>query len=391
MSNQILPFGIGAGANVIPYADYEALPARTGGFVSGVARSEQLNTVWRQSSFMASVLADFIAKQSGNDVLDDGNTAVLLANLELAIKTYIGNNLPSASLTQKGAVQLSSSTTSTSETLAATPKAVKTVNDAALKIANNLSDLTNVQTALTNLTLTGIGIGLPTQPTIANFDFQTAVFTSGANYAVSSSTWLNVPVEVVYPTGIIISITVISVPGSNVILKLVPHVSSAGKYNTYYVRMSGAAGSRTIYVIQDWNSASPIPITGGGTGAIDAAGGRTNLGLGTAAVANIGTGTGQVLSMASFTSGPGWMKFPDGTIIQFGTNISGSAGYPTSVNFPIPFTADFRVTCSFDSPTSPADCPAFSTSKIGNTGFYLASSRQGSVTGAGAHWIAIGK
>ncbi|CRY77048.1 gp53-like domain-containing protein [Yersinia intermedia] len=117
----------------------------------------------------------------------------------------------------------------------------------------------------------------------------------------------------------------------------------------------------------------------------------TALGLGTASKANIGTGTGQVPSMASFTSGPGWMKFPDGTIIQFGTNISGSAGYPTSVNFPIPFTADFRVTCSFDSPTSPADCPAFSTSKIGNTGFYLASSRQGSVTGAGAHWIAIGK
>ncbi|UIN06466.1 hypothetical protein LGL88_11995 [Yersinia ruckeri] len=47
MSNEILPFGLGAGANVIPYADYEALSARTSGFVSGVARSEQLNTVWR--------------------------------------------------------------------------------------------------------------------------------------------------------------------------------------------------------------------------------------------------------------------------------------------------------------------------------------------------------
>lgn len=117
----------------------------------------------------------------------------------------------------------------------------------------------------------------------------------------------------------------------------------------------------------------------------------TALGLGTASKANIGTGSGQVPSMASFTSGPGWMKFPDGTIIQFGTSISGSAGYPASVNFPIPFTADFRVTCSYDTPTSTGDCPAFSTSKIGNTGFYLASSRQGSVTEAGAHWIAIGK
>ncbi|CNF18124.1 hypothetical protein [Yersinia intermedia] len=167
-----------------------------------------------------------------------------------------------------------------------------------LQIANNLSDLASPQTALTNLGLTGIGIGLSTQPTIANFDFQTFAFTSGANYAVSSSTWLNVPVEVVYPTGIIISITVISVPGSNVILKLVPHVSSAGKYNTYYVRMSGAAGSRTIYVTQDWNSTNPIPITGGGTGAIDAAGGRTNLGLGTAAQRAVGTASANIPDIA---------------------------------------------------------------------------------------------
>ncbi|EOX5684205.1 phage tail protein, partial [Yersinia enterocolitica] len=142
--------------------------------------------------------------------------------------------------------------------------------------------------ALAGLGLTAIGIGLPTQPTIANFDFQTFVFTSGANYAVSSSTWLNVPVEVVYPTGIIISITVISVPGSNVILKLVPHVSSAGKYNTYYVRMSGAAGSRTIYVTQDWNSSSPVPITGGGTGATTAAGALANLGLSDGSLVPIG-------------------------------------------------------------------------------------------------------
>ena len=162
-----------------------------------------------------------------------------------------------------------------------------------LKKTNNLSEIkdagpTAVAQTLTNLGLTGIGIGLPTQPTIANFDFQTFAFTSGANYAVSSSTWINVPVEVVYPTGIIISITVISVPGSNVILKLVPHVSSAGKFNTYYVRMAGTVGSRTIYVIQDWNSANPIPIAGGGTGATTTDGAIANLELGEGSLAPIG-------------------------------------------------------------------------------------------------------
>ncbi|CRG48970.1 tail fiber protein [Yersinia wautersii] len=66
--------------------------------------------------------------------------------------------LPSASLSQKGIVQLSSATNSDSETLAATSKAVKTANDAALKIVNNLSEIavagpSAVLAAITNLNL----------------------------------------------------------------------------------------------------------------------------------------------------------------------------------------------------------------------------------------------
>ncbi|WP_261373909.1 tail fiber protein [Yersinia similis] len=158
MANEILPFGLGAESNVMTQAEYEAMSARAGGFSSGVAKSEQLNKVWRQSSFVASVLADFIANQSGNDVLDNGNTQQLLDSLELAIKKYSSDNLPSASLSQKGIVQLSSATNSDSETLAATSKAVKTANDAALKIVNNLSEIAAagpnaVLAAITNLNL----------------------------------------------------------------------------------------------------------------------------------------------------------------------------------------------------------------------------------------------
>ncbi|WP_145548589.1 phage tail protein, partial [Yersinia massiliensis] len=129
MANEILPFGIGAGSNVMTQADYEALAARVGGFSSGVAKSEQLNKIWRQSAFVASVLAQFIANRSAEDVLDDGDTANLLTNLELALKTYVNGHLPVASITTAGISQLSNSITSTSETLAATSKAVKTVND----------------------------------------------------------------------------------------------------------------------------------------------------------------------------------------------------------------------------------------------------------------------
>ncbi|CAI2419663.1 phage tail protein [Serratia ficaria] len=62
-------------------------------------------------------------------------------------------NHPDASTTAKGLVQLSSATTSTDETKAATPKAVKVVSDASVKKAANLSDLADKAAARGNLAL----------------------------------------------------------------------------------------------------------------------------------------------------------------------------------------------------------------------------------------------
>ncbi|WP_413504829.1 phage tail protein [Serratia grimesii] len=62
-------------------------------------------------------------------------------------------NHPDASTTAKGLVQLSSATNSTDETKAATPKAVKDVNDASAKKSANLSDLTDKSAARGNLAL----------------------------------------------------------------------------------------------------------------------------------------------------------------------------------------------------------------------------------------------
>ncbi|CAI1574000.1 phage tail protein [Serratia proteamaculans] len=62
-------------------------------------------------------------------------------------------NHPDASTTAKGLVQLSSATTSADETKAATPKAVKVVNDASAKKSANLSDLTDKSAARGNLAL----------------------------------------------------------------------------------------------------------------------------------------------------------------------------------------------------------------------------------------------
>ncbi|AJY39349.1 hypothetical protein I6G56_26480 [Burkholderia humptydooensis] len=84
-TNDFLVFGGGSSPNVIDQATYAALAARLSGFVSGTAQSQQLNKVWRQSSIMAAVLAQFTANYSGQNSVDDGTTATLLANLVVAL------------------------------------------------------------------------------------------------------------------------------------------------------------------------------------------------------------------------------------------------------------------------------------------------------------------
>ncbi|KUY54301.1 hypothetical protein [Burkholderia sp. RF2-non_BP3] len=85
-NNNFKPFAAAGGANVMAQADYEALAALLTGFQSGTAQSQQLNKVWRQSSIMAAVLAQFIVDLTGQDAIDDGTTATLLANLKMAVQ-----------------------------------------------------------------------------------------------------------------------------------------------------------------------------------------------------------------------------------------------------------------------------------------------------------------
>ncbi|MDH0356854.1 hypothetical protein N7387_19470, partial [Morganella sp. GD04133] len=71
--NDFLPFGISEGANVLSNQEYESLVARHNGFTSGVAKSRELNKVWRQSSVFTAILAQFIVDTDGEDLQDDGN------------------------------------------------------------------------------------------------------------------------------------------------------------------------------------------------------------------------------------------------------------------------------------------------------------------------------
>ncbi|HGJ5882836.1 phage tail protein [Arsenophonus sp.] len=133
--NEILPFGIADGANVLPVDEYQKLPARNNGFSAGVARSQELNTVWRQASMIAHVVAQFIAETNNSDVLDDGNVDKLKAGLISALSKNVNNTVPAATKNVAGITKLSSATNSNDETLAATPKAVKIAYDLAKTVS----------------------------------------------------------------------------------------------------------------------------------------------------------------------------------------------------------------------------------------------------------------
>lgn len=92
-TNDFLAFAAEAGANVLSQAEYLALNTlRANGFVSGTAKSAELNKVWRQSSMMARVLAQFISDTTAADVLDNGDDSALVSALLSALRLVSRSN-----------------------------------------------------------------------------------------------------------------------------------------------------------------------------------------------------------------------------------------------------------------------------------------------------------
>lgn len=84
-TNEILPFAQGVGANVQDQAAYTAEPLRSSGNVAGIARSNVNNKALRQATLMASALAQFIADNQANDVVDTATFTDIATWLEAAI------------------------------------------------------------------------------------------------------------------------------------------------------------------------------------------------------------------------------------------------------------------------------------------------------------------
>ncbi|WP_408591210.1 hypothetical protein [Novosphingobium sp.] len=85
-STDFLPFATGAGANVVSQALYAADTAVANGFSSGIASSAKFNKVFRQASFVAAGIANWIANTLNTNVPDDGNLTTFVANLATAVK-----------------------------------------------------------------------------------------------------------------------------------------------------------------------------------------------------------------------------------------------------------------------------------------------------------------
>ncbi len=104
--NDFKAFSIDNNANVVSQERYEESQHLKTGFPPDNISTHLLNKVLRQSSTISSVVANFIATQSVGDILDDGNVAKLTEQLNKALEQKITTEIPSASLTQSGVVQL---------------------------------------------------------------------------------------------------------------------------------------------------------------------------------------------------------------------------------------------------------------------------------------------
>lgn len=101
--NDFKPFATGPGANVTPKEDWENLPALLSGFVSGKASSAQMNKAFRQASFIAAALAQFVSEKTDQDVLDDGDLPGFVEKLTAGFAAqYLSRSNPFGDIASDG-------------------------------------------------------------------------------------------------------------------------------------------------------------------------------------------------------------------------------------------------------------------------------------------------
>lgn len=95
-TNQLLPFASGESPNVIPFNDWNSLPARLTGFQSGIASSQQFNYILAQGGVAGYILGQLIVDQLNQDATLDPES--LYTNWKNAIATFIPANVADSSI-----------------------------------------------------------------------------------------------------------------------------------------------------------------------------------------------------------------------------------------------------------------------------------------------------
>ncbi|EFK9002880.1 phage tail protein [Escherichia coli] len=299
------------------------------------------------------------------------------AAYDLANEKYTAQN---ATTTQKGIVQLSSATNSTSETLAATPKAVKAVMDE-----------TNKKAPLNSPALTGT----PTTPTAPQ----------GTNSTQIAST--------AFVMAAIAALVDSSPDALNTLNEL---AAALGNDPNFATTMTNALAGKqpkdaTLTALAELaTSADKLPyFTGADRAALTALTsvgrailGKTStqgvldyLGLGEAAKRDVGTGENQIPDMSAWKRNPSsnrWRKLPDGTIIQMGISASGPLGSPVNITLPISFSnTNYCVVASYDNARSGVSTMvSFAALPVSPSQFSLMSSVTEQGVNPFAYWIAFG-
>lgn len=88
-TNDFLPYSTAVGANVVDQATYAGSTYVPIGRGAGILPSDIYNKIARQSSVGTFLLGQIICDVLGINAADDGNTALLLANLKTALATLI--------------------------------------------------------------------------------------------------------------------------------------------------------------------------------------------------------------------------------------------------------------------------------------------------------------
>ena len=84
--NNFLPFSpTDTGTNLLSQSDYQLATDRTIGNQPGVASSKLVNKAIRQSAYVTSNFAQFLADQTGTDIVDDATPAKLLAQIKACV------------------------------------------------------------------------------------------------------------------------------------------------------------------------------------------------------------------------------------------------------------------------------------------------------------------